>query len=432
MSFSDLLRLSSKQLRARKIETMLIVLAIALCVLVLAVILSPLYVSRLPVKDIRDFIVTVNQSASNINNELLNGSGFPLIRYDIPDDPSSHRLTIKEVEEIFQAIPESKFYFSGSRSGSRIRGYNQYLPSSFSQGSNIGYQGGMLSLTPLTPEAIYGLELKLASGSLYTKEDYLNNKPYIILGSDLAKSLFPSENPIGKTVETISVNSPTFTVLGVLEPVSFDSDDKKYSAVNNLLKDINQMAISSYTSVIPPEQGPTYSVVFFYPKTPSLKLQNQIASYLKKHYKGFFNASCPYASYSSAMKNWQKSYLVLGIIATLILLIACINIMNLFFVRIAKQNRSIGLNVALGATKKTIFSQYLVTAIIQGLLGGFLGVLIFWCISKTGLRQTFHLVFNIQAILWGIASGIFMSLVFGIYPAVVAASTSPVDALRME
>lgn len=430
MSFTDLLRLSTKQLRARKIETMLIVLAVALCVLVLDAILSPLYHSRLTMTNIEDYIVTVSRSGLNITGELLNMSGLPLIRHNVPDDPNIQKLTIKKVEEIFQTIPEAKFYFYGGRTFYYLRGYYQQ-PFYTSNSINLD-QEGLLALTSLSPEAISGLGLQLENGSIYSKDDFLNNKPYIILGSDLANKLFPNENPIGKTIETVSLNAPTFIVLGVLKPLEIELDNKKYSIIDNLKNDTNKMAISSFTPLNYNEQEPIFNSVMFYPKTISPKLHSQLSSYLDKHYKDIFTAYSSYTSFNLSIKKWNRSYLILGIIASLILLIACINIMNLFFTRIIKQNRSIGLNMALGASKKNIFNQYLVTSLIQGLLGSLIGVLIFWLISKTSITKTLQLYFNSQAIIFGIATGVFMSLIFGLYPAILASKTSPVDALRME
>ena len=89
-----------------------------------------------------------------------------------------------------------------------------------------------------------------------------------------------------------------------------------------------------------------------------------------------------------------------------------------------------GLSMALGASRKVIFLQFMVEASSLGFFGAFLGL---------GLALAFVPRFEIavsdviglQATL-GVLIAFFISLVFGVYPAYLGSQTNPVNALRTD
>lgn len=423
MSIADILRYSLTQLKSKKLETFLVIFAVTLSVLVFNAILSPTY-HKYKIKDnIEHYKVSIRPGRDLGSNFLINKPGLPITPYQNLEDLNGARLTLPFIEELCQGVPGVDFYLSGSTNSSILRGYTNI--SSFT--STVNYNApGHFGFIHMTPDAMNGFSLKLKSGSPYTKDDFLNNRPYVILGCELAEKLFPNSDPVGKTVEFNNTLVPTLTVLGVFAPYEIPE------IANYSIKNINQIAASSYVYLRFQENEINYPSVNIYPKESNLNLYKRINSYLEKHYPGVFTVSSLASSMESAYQDYERSYIALGLIAAFILLIACINIINLHFARIAKQQQTIGLNLALGATKKTIFFQYLVTSLIQGLTGGILGVLLLWLISLTKVSQTFYIIFNSQAVLYGITVGVLMSVIFGIYPAIIASQTSPVEALRME
>lgn len=423
MRITDLFRYSLKRLKAKKLETLLIVFAVTISVLVFTTILSPTYRRYKLRDDIEFYKVSVWYGRDLGANYLMNKAGLPIVPYIVPEDASNYKLTIPFLEELCKIIPGVDFYLTSLSSAYYVRGYSQQTSSI---GGPIDYNApGYFGFTHMSPEAINGLGLELKSGSLYTKDDFLNNRPYVILGNELAEKLFPGEDPVGKTVEFTSPTAPVFTVVGVFEP---------YPVQNNFstLRNINQMAASAHFVLIRPNSELSYSSVDLYPKTLDLDLYKKVNTYLEKHYPGTFTVNSLASQIERADKDYDRSYFILGFIAAFILLIVCINIINLLFTQLAKQNKNIGLNIALGATKKTIFFQYFLSSLLQGLLGSSLGVILLFIISRTKIGYTFHIIFNSQAVLYGIGAGIIMSLLFGIYPALVATQVSPVEALRTD
>ncbi|HWI58863.1 MAG TPA: FtsX-like permease family protein, partial [Bacillota bacterium] len=125
--------------------------------------------------------------------------------------------------------------------------------------------------------------------------------------------------------------------------------------------------------------------------------------------------------------------IVLGSIAAISLLVGGIGIMNIMLASVTERTREIGIRRALGARRHDIITQFLVETVLLsgagGLIGVLLGITIPFVVSYTAGMKTIvtfwspFLAFTISAL---------VGIVFGIYPAMRAASMDPVEALRHE
>jgi len=108
--------------------------------------------------------------------------------------------------------------------------------------------------------------------------------------------------------------------------------------------------------------------------------------------------------------------------------------MNIMLMSVTQRTREIGVRKAIGARRRDIVWQFLLEAALLTTIGGMLGVSI---ASFLGLVLAYF-VPNLPAIppAWAVFSGLGVStlvgIVFGIWPAVKAASLDPVDSLRYE
>jgi putative ABC transport system permease protein len=120
-------------------------------------------------------------------------------------------------------------------------------------------------------------------------------------------------------------------------------------------------------------------------------------------------------------------------IAAISLLVGGIGIMNIMLVTVTERTREIGLRKAIGATKRTIISQFLIEAAILTLSGGIIGIFLGIGISF-GLSGIINIPFSISlfSILLATGVSILIGIVFGLYPAQKAASLQPIEALRYE
>jgi putative ABC transport system permease protein len=129
----------------------------------------------------------------------------------------------------------------------------------------------------------------------------------------------------------------------------------------------------------------------------------------------------------------------LNLVAFIALLLGCVGIASAVHIYIKEKLRSVAILKCLGATKKQTFLIYLIQIAFIGLLSGIIGTLL-----GLVLQQLFPyllqdlLPINVQitlvpkTIYAGILLGIFMSVLFALYPLIGTIYTSPLQALRIQ
>jgi putative ABC transport system permease protein len=114
-------------------------------------------------------------------------------------------------------------------------------------------------------------------------------------------------------------------------------------------------------------------------------------------------------------------------------MIGGIGVMNIMLVSVTERTKEIGIRKAVGATRNSILSQFLIEAVVLTAMGGFIGLIIGEIVSL--LVNAFS---PLPAYVpwWAIVIGIGMSaavgIIFGLYPAWKAARLDPIECLRYE
>jgi putative ABC transport system permease protein len=120
-------------------------------------------------------------------------------------------------------------------------------------------------------------------------------------------------------------------------------------------------------------------------------------------------------------------------IGLMTLLGAAIGLMNIMLVSVTERTREIGIYKALGATRRSILTQFLTEAIvicqIGGLLGIFLGILVGNIVTPL-LGGSFLIPWGWMFL--GFALCMIVGVVSGFYPAMKAARLDPIESLRYE
>jgi putative ABC transport system permease protein len=136
-----------------------------------------------------------------------------------------------------------------------------------------------------------------------------------------------------------------------------------------------------------------------------------------------------------ATMNRQKGMLagVFAVIGGISLLVGGIGVMNVMLMNVLERRREIGLRTAIGATPRDIQAMFLVEAAMLaaagGLAGAILGVLTSALVVKL-FNWDFAVAYHLMPI--GPLSAGVIGVLFGLYPALSASRTDPIEALRAD
>ena len=288
-------------------------------------------------------------------------------------------------------------------------------------------------VTGTTPDYLSINNLQVASGSFFTENDYQSGNKVVVLGSNVAQTLFGTSDPIGQQMRmgTIIVR-----VIGVLESkgASFGSPD---DGIFMPLAAIQQTVAQPRTA-----QGGSIVSGISLTTTQGVNTQNvidSITSLLRTRHLLRASADNDFSVMSTeeiAQTLTQTTgtlTLLLGAVAAISLLVGGIGVMNIMLVSVLERTREIGIRKALGARNRDIWSQFLFEAALLTFTGGIIGVIVGGGISVLingiGLMTTV-VSFNIVILAVCVAVGI--GLFFGFYPAWNASRLNPIEALRSE
>ncbi len=279
-----------------------------------------------------------------------------------------------------------------------------------------------------TPEFATNNGYDIAQGRTLNAFDVQHERNVVVLGTDVAETLFPHSSPVGQNVV---FSGRRFKAVGVF--ASKGSFFGLGSRDNYVL-----IPITAFIRIYGKRRSVNITVQALGPESfeSSKERAIQIMRRERKLRPGQDNDFSVFSNESvidtvSGITGSIK-WAALGI-ALLSLLVGGIGIMNIMMVSVTERTREIGTRMAVGARRRHILWQFSVEAVILSALGGLLGLGVgygaaFLAKSLAGLPAA--------APTWAVVVALGMSsmagLVFGIYPAWRASRMDPIEALRYE
>ena len=277
----------------------------------------------------------------------------------------------------------------------------------------------------------------LASGQFISDRDVASRDMVIVLGDEVARDLFGSDDPVGQRVK---IKGKRFTVIGTLEP--------KGGAIMGIsLDDIVVTPITTFQTKLFTQrtasgEDAVQSISVKVASADAIDgVREEIETILRKRHRIAADEKDDFAVISMEQMLGMLQQvtgiftIVLGAIASISLLVGGIGIMNIMLVSVTERTREIGIRKAVGAKRRDILLQFLIEAAILSLVGGGIGIIgggmISFIISHIDIGGiTIHSVVSPDIVILAISVSVFIGLASGIYPAMRAARLNPIDALR--
>ncbi|MEX0315600.1 MAG: ABC transporter permease, partial [Allomuricauda sp.] len=272
--------------------------------------------------------------------------------------------------------------------------------------------------------------------------------PYsIVLTETTAKKYFGNQDPIGKTIEGIGgrANDGTYTVTGVMKDVPENS---------HFSFDVLMSMSSFYQSR--PQIFDMWGYVDFYTyllvssNFDEKAFESKIPSFLEKHIEVVSNDEYYYNISLEPLKNIYlrskadrqpgvigslANIYIFAIIGLFILIIACINFMNLSTARSLERAKEVGVRKVIGANRKGLIYQFFGESLVLVFLSSIVGLLLTfvalpWMANLTGISFYIKDVVNIPLLLFFFGTALLTAIFSGSYPALVLSGFKPISILR--
>jgi putative ABC transport system permease protein len=317
-------------------------------------------------------------------------------------------------------------YMKGVMTNTEQMGYQIFTKSeSIKYGSNTVTA---VNVVPVSHEFIDIQGLEFEEGRFYTEAEANSASAVVVIGNEIAKSLFEDSNPIGKKIR---LYGQRFTVIGVLKKQGssiFDSDDNSaYIPVNFVRQqfgDNNQGLVN--VIVFKPEKGVDMDA---YKAEIIQKLRNYRGMKSGEIDNFFINVFSGFTDFIDGIIAQMNA--VGWVISGFSLLVGGFGIANIMFVSVKERTNLIGIQKSLGAKNRFILFQFLFEAIILSVIGGVIGLFLVWVIALIVTNTLdFEFVLGLGNVLLGTGLAAIIGLVSGILPAIAASKLDPVEAIR--
>ncbi len=292
-----------------------------------------------------------------------------------------------------------------------------------------------LTYTGTTEEFFTIRNFGVTRGRYFSNSDNDSLNRVVVLGSEMAKTLFGGKDPVDKIIR---MKDLSFRVIGVLEPKGvgpFGVDQDNLALIPISVAQKQLLGIDHY-NVITVQANDAYNIEFTEGRVTAVMRQNHR---IADPEKDDFTIRTQEDALSLLGDITSILTIFLTSIASISLIVGGIGIMNIMLVSVVERTKEIGLRKAVGATNGDILQQFLWEAVILTIVGGAIGLIIgcaLVVIAYFALQYFLDIgwvfALPLKAILLGVGVSTFTGLIFGLYPARKASLKNPIEALRYE
>lgn len=266
----------------------------------------------------------------------------------------------------------------------------------------------------------------------------------IVLSASMAQKYFEDDDPVGKTI--MFRNEKALQVTGIIEdPPANSHIDFDYiisfASNDDFLRNVDRWNNSSYYTYFVLKEG--HAIEDLAAKIPAFTRKYLVADFQRNpdRMSRYYHQALTdihlhsHINFDIARNGDIKYVYMFSAIATVILLIACINYMNLATARAAARFREVGIRKVVGAYRGQLVTQFLGESVILSLiavvLAGIAVVLLLPTFNTLVERTiTISAALNGRFIAGLAGVGILVGIVSGSYPALALSAHRPVQILH--
>ena len=267
------------------------------------------------------------------------------------------------------------------------------------------------------------IQARLMRGRFFTEADDASKTPVIIINQALAKQYFPGEDPIGKMIGNTDLSPKSMRqIVGVVDDIREGALDQEIRPA--VYYPFNQSAEDEMTIVVRTAQAPgsllPSLVAAVHQIDANIGVRNEVTMTQQIN-----DSQTAYLHRSSA---W-----LVGGFAALALLLSVVGLYGVIAYSVSQRTREIGVRMALGAQRKSVYQLILKEAGMLIALGIVAGV----ACSVAAATLMHKMLFRVHS--WDLPTLSAVAVLLGLsallasyIPARRAASVNPVEALRAE
>jgi putative ABC transport system permease protein len=271
---------------------------------------------------------------------------------------------------------------------------------------------------------------EIVEGRSLDEDDVRTLARVAVIGSDVRRSLFGDDNPLGQALRIADV---PFQVIGVLAPRgaapsggsldNFVSIPVSTASKRLFNRDFLTMVIAQVKESDKPQQNERAIAGV----TALLRERHRLASAVQDD----FTITNPRAVAARVVAVGSTLSRVLTGVAILATLIGGVVIMGLMLIAVSERRKEIGIRRSVGASRADVLLQFLAEAVAISLLGGIVGLVL----GAGGMSVAAWLQRLPPVLAWRAAGvellvSMLVGLVFGVHPAWKASKVDPIAALR--
>jgi putative ABC transport system permease protein len=270
----------------------------------------------------------------------------------------------------------------------------------------------------------------------------------IVLTASAAEKFFGNEDPIGKRIKRFGGNDTLdFEVTGVLKNVPQNSQvqfdglfpfNTYGKFIPNMMKNWGGNWLNTYLELAPGANMASLEKKFpgylkkYMANNDNWKFYELFLLPLKEVHAGASDIGLDYLNYQKFDKNYTKIFFVIAII---VLVIACINFMNLSTARSAERSKEVGIRKSIGAQRSQLSVQFIFESIILALVALLFGILLVELflpfVNQVSQRDIKLPLFTDWRLALSIIGGtVAVGIIAGLYPAAYLSSFQPVKVLK--